>query len=509
MSIPKEPRQLMINLMYLVLTAMLALNVSAEIINAFFALNKGMKTSNGIVDQSNTQIKGSIEKQATDYKNSGNDHYRSLATQAQQISKDFENYISGLTNDMTTQAGGPSKEFADGRPERFKDKDVPTNMFINNKKGDELQAKISETRAKFLALIEDPKDRGGMENSIALRVDSIAADSKAKTWSEYKFKQMPVAAVMPTLTKFASDSKTSETALLNFFLNKMGGTLIRFEKFKVAIAPKKSYLIKGDKFEADVYLAAYSDNPGTGIGISVNGSGLPLKDGVAHYESTPGGVGRQTVNAVATVRNPTTGQTTSVNGTFEYEVGEKSATISADKMNVIYIGVDNPMSISAAGVSSNDLKVSATGCTIDRSGSGWMAHATKSGTAQLTVTGGGLTVTKDFRVKQIPDPSPRFATKKGGGIGSGEARVQEGLQAVLDNFDFDAKCVIERFQLVRIPKRDDPKPADNQGARFSGTAANLMNAASPGDQYNFFGIKARCPGDQIARDIGSMSFFIK
>ena len=112
-------------------------------------------------------------------------------------------------------------------------------------------------------------------------------------------------------------------------------------------------------------------------------------------------------------------------------------------------------------------------------------------------------------MKQIPDLSPRFATRKGGGIGSGECRVQEGVQAVLDNFDFDAKCQIERFQLVRIAKREDPRVAENIGARFTGTAANLIQAATPGDQYNFFGIRARCPGDPAARDVGSMSFFIK
>ena len=159
MSIPKEPRQLMINLMYLVLTAMLALNVSAEIINAFFALNKGMKTSNGIVDQSNTIIKGSIDKQESAYPTPSNIEFQSGANNVQKITKEFEDYINGLTSEMTKQAGGISKEYSDGRPERFKDKDVTTNMFLNNKKGEELQKKIIETRAAYLALIKNPTDK--------------------------------------------------------------------------------------------------------------------------------------------------------------------------------------------------------------------------------------------------------------------------------------------------------------------------------------------------------------
>jgi len=509
MSIPKEPRQLMINLMYLVLTAMLALNVSAEIINAFFALNKGMKTSSAIVDVSNTRIKGAIDKTVEAYKTAPNLEYQADAAKAQQISKNFEAYIADLTAQMTKEAGGPSKEFSDGRPERFKDKDIPTRMFITDKKGDELQAKIAETRAAFLALVKDPSKKAEMEQNIALKVDSIAQDSKAKTWSEYKFKQMPVAAVMPTLTKFAADAKTSETALLNYFFNLVGGTDIKFDNFKVAIAPKKSYLIRGDKFEADVYLAAYSSNPG-GISISVNGSGLPLNAGVAHYETTPGGVGKQQVNATANITNPLTHETKTVSSTFEYEVGEKSATVSADKMNVLYIGVDNPISVSAAGVSSNDIHVSGTGCNIRKEGNGYVATASSQGKAIITVSApGGMSVEKEFRVKLIPNPVPTLSGKKGGGLGSGEMRGQGGVIAILENFDFNARCLIESFQLVKQHKGADVEISQNSGASFNDKASRMVTSASPGDTYSFFGIRAKCPGDVASRDLGSMSFFIK
>ena len=357
MSIPKEPRQLMINLMYLVLTAMLALNVSAEIINAFYALNRGMQSSNEIVDKSNTMIKNAIDQEVKAYNNVTNQGYQAKAIEAMKISKEFESYISSIVSELTTRAGGIDPHHTDGRPVRYKDKDVPTNFFINEKKGEELEKKIAETRQKFLALVTDPVKNKEFQSQIALQVDAIPSDSKAANWTDLKFKQMPVAAVMPTLTKFVSDAKTSETALLNYFFDLVGGKEIKLDQFKVAISPKKSYLIRGDKFEADVYLAAYSSNPGTGVSISVNGSGLGMIDGVAHYETTPSGIGKQTVKASASIKNPLTGVTKTVEGEFEYEVGEKSATVSAEKMNVFYIGVDNPIAVSAAGVSSNELKV--------------------------------------------------------------------------------------------------------------------------------------------------------
>jgi gliding motility-associated protein GldM len=512
MSIPKEPRQLMINLMYLVLTAMLALNVSAEIINAFFALNRGINTSNGIVDNSNLLVKKAIDKQADAYKNPLNESYRSKAVEAQKISKEFEAYITGVTDKMVTAAGGVNPEYTDGRPVRYKDKDVTTRMFLNEKVGEEVEKKIRETRAAFLALVTDPKDRADIEKQIALQVDSISKDSKAKTWSEYKFKQMPVAAVMPTLTKMKADAKTSETALLNFFFGKVGGEQIKFDQFKVAIAPKKAYLIRGDKFEADLFLAAYSSNPGTNVSITANGQGLALNAGVAHYETTPSGIGKQTVKATASVRNPLTGQTTSAEGSFEYEVGEKSGTISAEKMNVFYIGVTNPVAISAAGVSSNSLRLNCVGCESlnKKNDNNYDVTVSRPGEVSLTMTGdGGFSVTKKFRAKQIPDPYPITSfNKKGGLAGSGEMASFGGLIAKLDNFDFDAKCSIQSYVLYRVPRREDPQQANVNNAT-NGEAERICKMAKPGDSYQFLEIKARCPGDGAARSIGSLSFVIK
>lgn len=513
MSIPKEPRQLMINLMYLVLTAMLALNVSAEIINAFYALNKGMKSSNEIVDKSNTMIKNAIDKQVEAYKNANNQAFQSKAVEAINISKEFANYVNSMVTELTTRAGGIDPHHTDGRPVRYKDKDVPTNFFINEKKGEELEKKIAETRQKFLALVTDPTKRKELEAQIALKVDEIPSDSKATNWTDLKFKQMPVAAVMPTLTKFVSDAKTSETALLNYFFNEVGGKEIKFDQFKVAIAPKKAYLIRGDKFEADVYLAAYSSNPGTDVSISVNGSGLGMKDGVAHYETTPSGLGKQTVKATANIRNPLTGQTTTAQGEFEYEVGEKSATVSAEKMNVFYIGVDNPIAVSAAGVSSNELKVNCTGCeSINKiNDNNYNVRVNRQGEAIITLSAGALNVQKKFRVKPIPNPVPVLSVdfdRQSNFLGSGQMAANSGVIAKLENFDFDAKCSIQSYVLVRVPKREDPIQANVNGPS-NGEAERICRMAKPGDFYQFLNIKARCPGDVAARNVGSLSYYIK
>jgi gliding motility-associated protein GldM len=501
--------------MYLVLTAMLALNVSAEIINAFFALNKGIKASSEIVDKSNVSIKGAIDKQADAYKNAANDEYRALSAKAQSISKEFDSYINGMLNDLVTAAGGTNPNYTDGRPMRYKDKDVTTNMFINQKKGEELMQKIENTRKSFLELIKDQKERAEVEKQIALKVDEISKDSKAANWPEYKFKQMPVAAVMPILTKFSADAKTSETAILNYFMDKVGGKDIKFDNFRVAIAPRKAYLIRGDKFEADIYLAAFSSNPGTGVSISANGSGLGLKEGVAHYETVPSGLGKQTVNATATIKNPLTGEVKSYSGTFEYEVGEKSATISAEKMNVIYMGVENPIAISAAGISSNSLRLSGNGIDVRKvNDNNYIATATRpNNDASITLTGeNGFTFTKKFRVKPFPDPIAELAIggnyKKGGAVPSGIMQNMPGLIPTLYNFDFDAKCSIQSYVLVHIPRRDDARQAVVSGP-INSEAQRLLGQAKPGDTYNFMQVKGRCPGDGAARDLNSLSVMVR
>jgi gliding motility-associated protein GldM len=516
MSIPKEPRQLMINLMYLVLTAMLALNVSAEIINAFFALNKGIKDSNSIVEKSNVSTKAAIDKQVKAYPNATNQGFGDNAVKAQAISKEFETYINDILAKLVEAAGGPNPKYTDGRPVRYKDKDVTTRMFLNEKLGEQIQQKIEETRKKFIALVGDSKDRAEIEKQIALLVDAIPADSKAKTWSEYKFKQMPVAAVMPQLTKLSADAKTSETALLNYFLNKVGGETIKIDNFLVAFAPKKGYINRGDKFEAEVYLAGYSSNPGAGVSIQVNGTGVSVVNGKGQFSESPQSLGKRKITATGSIRNPLTGQIQNASpAEFEYEVGESSATVSAEKMNVFYVGVTNPIAVSVAGVSSSNINVSCDGCSLSkRDANNYDATVSvPNGEAIVRISGGGINYSKKFRRKAIPDPSPRITvgddkSSRGGMIQSGTFSVNNGLIAELKNFDFDAKCSIQSYSLVRVPRREDPQQANVSGPSNS-EAERLQRMARPGDTYQFMEIKARCPGDQVARSVGSMSFFIR
>lgn len=523
MSIPKEPRQLMINLMYLVLTAMLALNVSAEIINAFFVVDKGIKKSNDIVNVANEAIIKSIAKQVEAYPEY--EIFEKKAGEAHDIAKDFYTYVQGIRDEIIEAAGGIDPET--DKPKDKKNKDVTTRILVDgpeakgNGKGYELEKKIIETRKKFIALLDglDKNPELGIKKqeletvikSLALDIDESYKKSDKDDWTHYNFGHMPVAAVLPMFSKFQNDAKTSETALLNFFAEKAKGTKITFDSFEPVVSARKGYIIKGEKYEAEVFLSASSKQNSGNTKISVNGSSLPVRDGKATYSTTTSSTGTKKYNVSISVTNPLTKKTETFKKEFEYEVGERSVTVSADKMNVFYIGVDNPVSVVAAGISSNDLKVSPNGISLNKTGKGkYNATASRPGNATITVSGGGLAATKfEFRVKPIPDPIARLGNKDSGALGTGEFKAQGGVAAWLDNFDFDAKCQIEGFIMTRVAKRQDPVDAPNRGPRFSGQAERLKNMASPGDIYYFENIKARCPGDAAARKINSLVFKIR
>jgi hypothetical protein len=234
------------------------------------------------------------------------------------------------------------------------------------------------------------------------------------------------------------------------------------------------------------------------------------KDGKAIFSTGTSTTGTKTLNLTATVKNPLTGEESKTSSSFEYEVGVRSATVSADKMNVFYMGVDNPISVAVAGVSSNDVKVNCNGCKLSGSRGKYTVTASRPGDATINVSGGGLPNTPfKFRVKRIPDPVAKLGNKKDGTMGNGEFKAQRGVIPWLEGFDFDAKCRIQGFNLVKVAKRQDPIASNNPGGTFNQKSLRLVRSAKPGDTYYFENVKAKCPGDPAGRKINSMVFKIK
>jgi gliding motility-associated protein GldM len=522
MSIPKEPRQLMINIMYLVLTAMLALNVSAKIINAFFVIDKGIKTTNSRISESNETIVKTLEK------NAGQDMSKygkivSASKDVQRLSSEFIASVEKLREDMVQQTGGYYPEtdaHHAGQPKGYKNKDITTRYLVNQGNGEKLKANINATRDKLIAIVRSLKGLKGtnikeeslteLENSITLQISDSdwKKERGISNWSEYTFKQLPLAAAFPLLTKYQNDMKSSEAAILNYLSSQIGASDLKVDKFVPIASAVKSYVIAGEPFEADISVGATSKSFNENTSISVNGASLRVVDGTAKFTATSGEPGIKKYSVRIAVKNPTTGDVETAEKTFEYEVGRRAVTVSADKMNVFYMGVDNPVSVVAAGVSTNSLKVGLSGNARRTGGSStkFTVTGTAEGKANVTVSGDGLKTTSfEFRVKRIPDPVAKVAGKTGGELGNGVLKAQGGVIPVLENFDFEARCDIQGFKLIYVARRQDPEQSVNPGGAFNGTSRALLNKAKPGDQYIFDDVRAKCPGDAAGRTINSVT----
>ncbi|MFT5646131.1 MAG: hypothetical protein ACI976_000809 [Aureispira sp.] len=549
MSIPKEPRQLMINLMYLVLTAMLALNVSAEIINAFFMLDKGIKKNNEIVTDSNAKLILSMAETAKTKV-----QYQPLVDKAalvKDITIGFYDHVDKLRNVMVEESGGAyTKADADekgdpsleGKPKGKKDKDTPQRIFVSGDyagsekpdivvpAGPELDKRLRELKKSYLDFVAGLWDDGGIKGTIfadpskkeaSLKtlsqsmtlVSSEGYDPKAhkdKTWADFTFGHMPVAAIYPMLRKYQNDAKTTESAVINFLASQMGKMELTYDKFDVFSQSSKPYILLGEKYESEIALGAYSSQ--AKFSVSINGSSLSVVDGKAKYSATGSKVGEKKYTATITVVNPQTDEKETFKKEFSYEVGQPSVNVAADKMNVFYIGVPNPVTVAAAGIKTSSMKVSISGGTFkSNGGTSYTATVLKPGKVIITVTNSsdGKKYPFEFRAKRIPDPIVKLGTKVDGLMGSGEFKAQLGLAAWLENFDFDAKCKVQSFTMYYTRKRQDAVELKGGGGRFSGQIATAVKQAKPGDQYAFTDVKARCPGDKAGRRVNGLTFKIR
>jgi gliding motility-associated protein GldM len=545
----------MINIMYLVLMALLALNVSAEVMNAFHTLDEGNQDSIATVNEQIDETQASLEDLLED---ESKEKFRVLMPAIDEIRTEvesFENYVIGIRDTLIDAAGNNDGEIDDEdfevkygirQPRGKKNKDVTTRLLVQGPngqvkpgvgKGEELKQRIVDTRQRLIDIYSGLLEEYGTErfdldeNEVQSRIQSVAenmpfnveeeiyktSNGKKASWADYKFGHMPLAAVLPLMSQIRSDLKVSEANLVNDIVQLAGGKQIVFDKFFPVFQADKSYVIGGERLNATVSVGSYSSSlQPENIELRVNGQPLNIKeDGTADFSLTASGSpGPKTIRTYVKVTNPLTGDVVEEEGEFTYEIGTRSVAVSADKMNVFYMGVDNPLTVAAAGVASNDVRVS-FGDAITGSGSGNSyvvkgVRPTGNGTTDVTVSANGQVLGSfPFRVKPIPDPVPTMGGEQGGDIANSTFRAQRGVFAELRNFDFDARCNITGFQILYVPAREDALLATNAGGSFSGQAAALIGRAKPGDNYTFKNIRAKCPGDAAARNLGTMAFTIK
>ncbi|WP_143309765.1 type IX secretion system motor protein PorM/GldM [Chitinophaga vietnamensis] len=510
MALPRDPRQKMINIMYLVLTAMLALNVSAEILNAFSIVNNSINTSNKsladknqfIYDQFNEQMKNDAGKVGP---------LKAKAEKVKQISADAYNYVENLKNLIITESGGRTE---DGD---IKDKaglDAPTRVMENMKKGDELEQKLKDLRTQLLTYV-DPKKKDQFEKTLPLRIEvgKSATDREVgapKSWSTYHFNMVPVIAAVTILGKFQNDIKNSESAIIDDLFRQIDAQSFKFDKVRPFISLNSKNLMEGQTVTAQIAVGAYSStvNPT----ITVNGQSVQAKDGLGTFTATAAGIGEKTISGTITLPSPTGGPAESFPFSETYNVGASTTSISADKMNVLYIGLKNPISISAAGVPAEAVSASISGGNIAKKGSGnYEVTVSQPGKAVINVVANidGKTKSlgqKEFRVKRVPDPVLKVGMNKGGSMKAADFKVQGGLRADLEDFEFEGvKYEVVGYRIGVDSKGHEYQEGDANSAYFPASVAASIRGLRPGDQVYIENVKVKGP-DGVVRSMPSTIF---
>lgn len=527
MSIPKVSRTLMLNLIYLLTITVLTFNISPGYVSTFRQLDKCLGNSSRLVARANDFIVQRTKENADE-----NEKYKSVleaAKEVRKISKEFCIYIDELKELIAAgdlPPGDPSiyyqvedKKHAN-QPYNYKDKDITMRILLEEeKKGRALGKKIEETRTAMIGVVTDLLDSAnyGMKVEefeklfgphITLCTGDDWKNTGAPSWEHYIFNKMPVAATFAMLSKLKNDTQNSEAFLLGF----LGCSIDCFRAdFKILSIPKSSYVFEGEEFETEFYITPIG-RPRMSFTIDVNGSSVRTKkNGIFTYKVRASGVGAKRYIVSSNCPSIATKENYCAKEEFRYVVGRRSATVSAGKMNVLYLGVDNPISITAPDVSSDKVKVSASGpVKMTSSGKNYIIKPTAVGEAVIKVTGPGIIQDFKFLVKPIPDPLATLNGKDASGEMDKESFKKENwVFAKLSDFDFDAECTIESFEMHRQPKRAESLSVKNIGGTFSKATQRLQSMAVSGDLYYFDKIMARCPGDAKARKINAMTWRIK
>jgi gliding motility-associated protein GldM len=316
-------------------------------------------------------------------------------------------------------------------------------------------------------------------------------------------------AALTALAKIKADTKNAEAEVVKRVLGQMDVAVVNLDQFAaVAVAPT-SYLIAGQPYTAEVFLTA-SDSKSSPE-ITVGGSRLQVKEGKGTYTVNTSSEG--IFSWTGTVRIKQTDGTIKTYTTTEqkYQVARPSAVVSPDKMNVFYVGVPNPVSVSAPGISKENLVVTMTGGTISGSNGKYTVTVNTPGTTAkvnvaANVSGKVQNIgSSDFRVKRIPDPKAKFAGKTGGALSSVVIKAQGSIFAVLEGFDFDAKFNVTRFSLVIARPRADVVVLQANGNSFSSQMTAAVAAITPGTRVIFDDIVAVGP-DGTQRQLDPMAF---
>ena len=490
-----SPRQKMVNLMYLIFIAMLALNMSKEVLAAFGIMNEKLETSNAMTTASNEAFLGSLETKASE----DAAKYEKLYKNAQQIkamSQEYYDYLESLKSGMTEGIEDPT-DYA-----RMDMSDFLDQKFFQ---GDNL----SEGGKEFMKRITDYRDNvaaivpASLKASVVDRFQTgneegkVQAKDGMQDWINYHYEGYPLVASLAKLTALQADVKVTEEAALKSMLEGELTSQVSLKNFATSLTATKSAYYTGEKYDGKIIISK-TDNSSTPVRAELTLDGRKLSEG-SDYKLEAGGVkmligsgsaGDHEVKGIIYFKQDGEEIPVEVNNSFATISKPGGALIAADKMNVVYRGVANPMSISIPGIANNKVNASAPGLKsiggskyVMNPGTGRTVTIKASGTLP---DGEPVGSSLEFRIKDIPRPEGSVS-KQTGSIKLPKRNVEIAtIGAGLEDFDFDLNLAVSGFKF-KVPGQPT---VTVRGNKMDGKAKAALDRAKRGDIVQIFDIEA-------------------
>jgi gliding motility-associated protein GldM len=450
---------------------MLALNVSKEAVEAFKKVDKGLTQAIANYTVKNNLIYQEFDRAAAENPTKAG-KYKTAAYAVKQRSDEAYEFIQGLKIKIINTAEGPENMAVKGNEvdveevKKIDDVNIPSEILIGaNQNGEAfaLKALLAEYREFLITTLEgkNPSVEDGLKKSLDTE-DGKNKDGEKEPWETLNFQTLPLVAVICILSEYQMAVRNAETEVINYLYSQIDASSFKFNKLTAIVIPTATYVTQGSSYEAKVFISA-TDTTQTPK-IIVNGAELPLDEtGKGIYKVGASSVGQKKWGGIIALKAPD-GSTKNYEFNDSYFVGEPNVIVSATGMNVMYVGIPNPIDVSVPGVSPDKIKVrvvngaSAVEKVKDSKGvpfkGTWAVRPEQAGKiVQVIVTAdmNGKQVQMppyEFRVKPLPPPIAIFGGKTSGAIAKDKAIAQQGVFAIMPDFDFDLQYQITGYTIL-------------------------------------------------------------
>lgn len=497
--------------MYIVLLAMLALNVSSDVLKGFSLIQETLTKSTLNLTRHNDGLFQSLEAQMQANPTKAKQWYEQ-ATAIRAESQKLYQLAEALKLRIAQQADGSN---ADPNNLESKDDIEAANVVmlsVADGQGHKLKAAIDHYRAYILPLISDSVQRSIVGDNLSTQVPKDA-DGLRRAWPDYMFGDMPAAAALALLTKLQSDVRQAEGEALRQTIHNIDVKDLRVNALEAFVIPSAQTVVQGGKFSAQIVLAAIDTTQRPEVFVN----GMRLTNSRGLYEVTASTQGERSISGYIQMRSGT-GEMLRRDFKYKYHVVAPSATVAADMMNVLYAGYDNPLSVSIPGVAVHQIVATASGGTLRPTAPGKYSIKPVTPGQMVTITVSAKTDGRmqemgkfAFKVRRLPDPIAFIPYQNTSGVqayrGGGRSRLPKaallaatGIDAAIDDGLLNIPFRVTSFETIFYDNLGNAVVRASNGGQFSDEQRNTFRTLATGKRFIITRIKATGP-DGISRDL--------